>query len=443
VTAWRKRGRSRAKEGDEFAYAAVPEEALRHYLRRSRPTTCRLIPQEWEADPPAGMPVVTFFIRLPFDVTLPTGSGLAPRRDAAPDSPPSATLAVGRCSIELAEATLRPYDRGLEVLLGDREPDLSAGGSRQTWIVAETLALLYEDEDETLARDEEGGALSILFERCLALINVFLRAEQAVFGNPWSYLLTKEALDPHCHTTISDPDTGAKVERPDFRLHTRPYNPALRVSLEDDEIASVLNVAVSQRMRSSAAAFPHPLMAGRDLAARAATLRLWGDSLSALLNLESSAEVLLRGVHHLLLLDASHVRGSEPAASTDGPPFRTLLSRDLPALLGGDWSSERSPITQFVEHLYEPRNVLVHAGREPHWRDIEPAFQAYDALLVFLSARIRAGWRSHTRTLAAWEDPWAGGDDDVPAAAVEIVGTLRMQEPPYWLPRSASNRAWV
>ncbi len=148
--------------------------------------------------------------------------------------------------------------------------------------------------------------------------------------------------------------------------------------------------------------------------------------------------MLLSSVHHLLLLDASYVEGAETAASTD-PPFRTLLKRDLPALLGGDWSSERSPVTQFLEHLYKPRNALVHAGREPHWRDIEPAFQAYDALLGFLSARIREGWRSHARTLAAWEDPWAGGDDDVPAAAVEIIDALRMQEPPYWLPRGASN----
>jgi len=187
-------------------------------------------------------------------------------------------------------------------------------------------------------------------------------------------------------------------------------------------------------MRSESSISPHPLVAGRDLGERTRALRLRGDALSALINLQSSAEILLRGVYRMLLVDEG--RTSEQVdQAMETVALRTLLRTRLPNALGGDWTSATSPITTFVRDLYQPRNRMVHAGREPGWQEIQPAFDAYEVLVNFLGTRIQANWKEHPRTLAAWCDPWTGGPEPESAAVAAALERVRKVDERYWLPR--------
>jgi hypothetical protein len=56
--------------------------------------------------------------------------------------------------------------------------------------------------------------------------------------------------------------------------------------------------------------------------------------------------------------------------------------------------------------------------------------------MTFVGTRIHADWRSHPRTLAAWEEPWTGGSGTLPKHARAVITELREQEPAYWLSRN-------
>ncbi len=142
--------------------------------------------------------------------------------------------------------------------------------------------------------------------------------------------------------------------------------------------------------------------------------------------------MLLRGTYRLTLVDegTSAARVRALAAET---PFSTIVKSRLGHSLGGDWSSPNSTIQRFWNDIYRPRNALLHGGREPEWHVVLEAFATYDELVAFLSSRVTASWKSYPRTLAAWQDRWAGGEGQVPSGAGATVAALQAREPPYWL----------
>ncbi len=168
------------------------------------------------------------------------------------------------------------------------------------------------------------------------------------------------------------------------------------------------------------------------LSRRAIAQRLAGDPRDAVLSLQSAAETFLRGLLRLLLVD----RGESAAviASAARQTLESLLKTALPPLVGGDWVGPRAAVTVYRRDLYDLRNRMIHSGMEPHWRDVPPAFDAYDGLIRFIERQLLTRWKRFPRTLAGLWEPWAGGTLGLPPAARPVVQKLVAQQPPYWLP---------
>lgn len=340
-----------------------------------------------------------------------------------------------RVQVTPADALLDPYRHGLAAVLNEVDPDLSLGSSSQTWIMAATVNVLFEDEPATTAT--EGGFVTVAFERCLTAVNLLTQTSRLVATEIESHPVTKDSLDPEISWFEIDPTTGAWNDRRVLQLHTRQYNPVFTghdAQAMHREIAGALGF----RLASEASAGTHPLVLARSLALQAQGERRRGDATSAVVTLQIAAEGVLRGLHRLLLVDAG--KSGDEVAVADAIPFETVIRSSLPALLGGRWTGTSAAPERYMDALYSLRNRIVHAGREPNWQQIEPAFAAYDELTSFLDDRVRSSWRSHPRALTAWCESWAGGRSKLPSAAREIAASLRVEPQPYWLPHDIAGR---
>ena len=120
--------------------------------------------------------------------------------------------------------------------------------------------------------------------------------------------------------------------------------------------------------------------------------------------------------------------------------FRSLLRTRLPEALGGRWTGAGAIPEQYSKDVYDVRNDLAHAGREPRWWMLNTAFESYETLVHFIDERLLDGWRHHPRTLVAWCEAWAGGSLDLPPAAQPIADSLLSESRPYWLPFDMAMR---
>ncbi|MGH2701896.1 MAG: hypothetical protein ACRDJ2_08990 [Actinomycetota bacterium] len=158
--------------------------------------------------------MLLFAIRLPFDLPAPDGAGFSLRRSVDPSEPPWVELTMRRVRIAPAEALLNPYGHGLLAVLGEVEPDLSSGASSQTWILAATVNVLFEDEPGAVAAT--GGFVTVAFERCLAAVNLLSQTSRLVGQEIDSHPLTKDSLDPEITWFEIDPATGATGQKEVF-----------------------------------------------------------------------------------------------------------------------------------------------------------------------------------------------------------------------------------
>ena len=340
--------------------------------------------------------------------------------------------------IESSLAAISPYESGLEIVLGEREPDTKASRVPQTWVMAGTMNTLFDDEPASATADET-TFMTVLFERCLAAINLFTQTTRLMTKEVQSRPLVKETLDPTIVWFRLDPPSSNLGPRRTIDLHHRPYNPVFGPDDELSQGVPRLRMALGLRLAAEASPAPHPLVLPRALAIQALGQRYRGDAVAGIVTLQASAEGVLRGVHRLLLTDAGLTH--QQISSAADVPFSTLLSRELPRLLLGNWVGNRSAVTQYRSLLYELRNEIVHGGREPLWSQVNPAFDAYEHLQEFLSERIRARWRLLPRTLAAWSEPWAGGSEDgLSRSARDVIGELRLEAMPYWVPKDIAQR---
>lgn len=386
--------------------------------------------------PVAPVKAAMFAFRLPFDLPVPTGSAFGLRRSPDPDEPMWVMLMVHRVNVELAAAALAPYERGLAVLLGEAEPDLNEGSSAQTWILAHTLNVGFDDEPFEVSL-LPGGGISIGFERCLRAINMVCDASRLVARDIYSRPLTKDSLDPKIVWFEEDDETGVLADRHEMRLHKRAYNPRTVVP-DPEEMHQLLSEAVSRRLESEAAMQPHPLLVPRLLALQAGAQRWYGEASASIITLHAAAETLLGGLYRLLLvdqgLDSTEIKNRMHAS------FKSVLRTHLPAHLGGRWTGLGTVPEQYWTDVYGVRNALVHEGEEPSWWTFNTAAKSYDALVEFVDERLLVGWRNHPRALIAWCEPWAGGTMALPPAAQPIADALRQERHPYWLPCDLAGR---
>jgi len=376
-----------------------------------------------------------FAIRLPYHLAVEDGSVFVLRHSIDPAEPPWVKLTVHRTSIPLLESALSPYDTGLASLLGEATFDPSEGKSVQTWVFAETLNTLFADESTEISTVDYAWLVTTLFERSLAAVNQLGAAERLLIGHPWSSLLSKESLDPAVQYFEAAAD-GTFVPQGSMVLHRRPYNPVVRV--DDPQLARKVAEAVARRLASDAAPRPHPLVIGRELERRAQNYRLSGDYTAAVITLQTAVESLLRGIYQLALVDAGRTGAQVDAGNL--LPFMTVLRTELPPLLGGAWTTEKSPVTRYLADLYDVRNRITHAGRSPQWQQVGSAFDAYRALVAFIEKQVQSRSSRLPRTLAALWEPWAGGSLRLSRGVETRVQGIVAERKLYWLPADEAGR---
>jgi len=373
-----------------------------------------------------------FAIRLPFDLPVPDGAAFGLRRSQDPDVPTWVMLSVQRVKVEPAAALLAPYESGLAVLMGEVRPKLKKGFSGQTWILASTLNVGFDDEPFAALSQLSGGGLSIGFERCLRAINMVCDASRLVADDLYSRPLSKESLDPTLTWFDVDIQSNELGSRHEMRLHSRVYNPRL-VAQDPEAIHVRLSQDVSRRLEAESAALSHPLHMARLLASQAETQRWYGERSAAVITLQAAVETLATGLYRLLLVDEGldSAEIDEQAKAS----FRSVLRGRLPDILGGRWTGPGAAPEQYWTDVYRVRNALVHAGKEPPWWHLNEGAKTHQALIGFIDQRLLVAWRHHPRTLVAWCEQWAGGSLALPRAAQPIADALLQEAQAYWLPR--------
>lgn len=122
-----------------------------------------------------------------------------------------------------------------------------------------------------------------------------------------------------------------------------------------------------------------------------------GDCLSAIVSLNTAAEVMLFDAYRLILIDQGAQTEKEVTDQARAMNFSALVRTTLPQLLGGNWQGPA--VTAFWDELYEKRNSAVHAGVIPAENNVLAAAQAFDGLKTFLEQRLMAKWKTFPRTL--------------------------------------------
>lgn len=213
--------------------------------------------------------------------------------------------------------------------------DRSATKSTQTWAVAETLDVKFDNEPD--ARNEN-EVLTRAFERCLSAISLLSESSRLTTGEIWSSPLARDSLDPEIKYALLAPGSRATLTENYFRVNHRKINP-VALPHNEQEVSALIRHAVARRLESDAAASPHPFITARSLALEAENQRLHGASSASIVSLQASLESLLRGLCTMLHRDL----GTPVGVITEkgGIPFESLLKRELPGLLGGamEWLS--------------------------------------------------------------------------------------------------------
>ncbi len=124
-------------------------------------------------------------------------------------------------------------------------------------------------------------------------------------------------------------------------------------------------------------------------------------------------------------------------------PFKSLVTRRLPAKLGGDWdiTREGTAVSDYWKKLYLVRNAIIHRGIRPHGGHAEDAQTAYWGLRDHVEARL---WEKHNlypRTLLVRvgekqlaERGW------LPSKMRSLVEQMKTEQKPFYWPYDLAGR---
>jgi hypothetical protein len=175
-------------------------------------------------------------------------------------------------------------------------------------------------------------------------------------------------------------------------------------------------------------------------ARRAFSIR--GDNADTIISLQTAVESMMYDLLRGLLVDIgktdAHIK-SRVGADTH---FKSLLSKELPPLIGGDWSfSGKSTISAYWQSIYLVRNRIVHSGYSPTIRETEEAMEAYLDLREHINTLLWRRHKQYPRTLLAkigenglvrrgWMSEWM---------KQQCMTFLAEPQPFYW-PRDVAGR---
>lgn len=371
--------------------------------------------------------LLKFHIRLPYHLPLSDGSAFRMSRSSDPRQPPWVVLNYRQFSIGLIDSASTPYQTGLGVLRGKIAPEKSESKSIQSWIIAETLDVAFDDEPPARKRDE---VLTRAFERCLLAINLLSESSRLTSKEILSFPLSKDSLDPEASFLVTDSESGEICGEYAFRVNQRMINP-VSIPYNESDVREGIRSAIARKLESDAAGCPHPFITARAIFLEAQNQRMHGASSASIVSLQASVESMLRGLCVMLHRDLG--TPSKEILSKAEMPFESLLKKELPNLLGGRWSGATSVPTEFRTKLYNLRNRIVHAGYSPSYREVNPAFAVREDLVEFIEKRLTNQWRRYPKTTLAWHDSLAGGPNELPKAARGELEKAQQENKFYWV----------
>ncbi|MGA8744852.1 MAG: hypothetical protein WB507_03195 [Solirubrobacterales bacterium] len=168
-----------------------------------------------------------------------------------------------------------------------------------------------------------------------------------------------------------------------------------------------------------------------------------GDPADAIISYQVTAESLLFDTYRMLLVDGGISAGDLDSKLNSELPFKTLLIREMPPLLGGSWDVTRtgSPIGNYWHKLYLVRNRIVHAGLEPHGGHAQDAEAGYRALRDHLEDRLRANQTRYPRTVLARLGPDGFADGGrVSRRMRKTLASIKAEVGPWYWPYDQAGR---
>jgi hypothetical protein len=349
--------------------------------------------------------VVTFTAHLPFPVGIPNELGHtiflgSPFKDPADTTHFGPRPFVNIRVFEVVEQGLPVWQQGthsaIEHFYGaslDGDSGARYGEDQfmehDQWVTLETPHAPVEGEDPVADR-------GFTFHRCLNMFNMFLQAALYLTGDIRIRQMSSHDLRPV--VVIGALAKGREWRSlADMYMHPEARPAGLLTTdkpFSQDEFNSGLHAIVTGKpyLRT---------ITWRSRAQRA--LRQTGDAADAIISFQVAAESLLFDTYRMLLVDEGCPSADISSQLTGEIPFKSLLTRKLPAKLGGQWDVTRggTAVAEYWTNLYRIRNSVVHAGLQVHTGHAEEAQKAYWGLRDHMESRLWANRNSYPRTLLA------------------------------------------
>ena len=140
----------------------------------------------------------------------------------------------------------------------------------------------------------------------------------------------------------------------------------------------------------------------RDHIAAAAASAEYGDKRGAIVSLAIACELFLDSLLAAMLWED----GATPelaAESWQQPSIVRRVKNEYAPRLGGTWDPNRAgPLSDWLNHVVNVRNSVLHSGRSPSSSEVQLAGDAAGRLTNFLARRLVLSWRSYPKAMAVF-----------------------------------------
>jgi hypothetical protein len=348
--------------------------------------------------------IVTFTAHLPFPIGVPNyiGHGIT----SGPFTNAEAVRSFGPIShvkirvFEVVRKGLPMWQEGthgaIEHFYGVQlagDPELRYGedslAEHDQWVTLETPHAPAEGEDPT-------ADPAFAFHRCLRVFNIFLQTVSLLTRDIRIRNISSRDLRPF--VVVGALQQGQKWrELTVIYMHPDAQPEAILTTdkpFTQEELNKGLYAIMTNQPYLNTAIW-------RSRAQRA--LKQTGDAADAIISFQVAAETLLFDTYRMLLIDEGQ---SSTQISSELEPeisFKSLLTKKLPAKLGGQWdiTREETSVGYYWKKLYLVRNSVVHTGVQTHGGHANDAQAAYWKLRDHLEGLIWAKHNSYPRTLLA------------------------------------------
>lgn len=306
----------------------------------------------------------------------------------------------------------------------DSDARFAADKAYELWVPAETPLAKFPGEPDIHART---------LERCFRSLDTLLRAYRLATRDTSIYPLGPASMNKMVPVGVRDVDGGWRylmtlVMRPESGIPTYP------TSMTHQQMAAFVGAV-------QGLALSHPFLRGKDLELTAYRQAFALDDLTAaIVSLQTAMESTLFELWHLTMVDSGMTRSEIETETQSDKPFRTLLTKVLPSVLGGRWSlnTERTPVGKYWHSLYLLRNNVVHSGDNPQEWQFSEARSAYNGLIRYLAERLLIKWRKYPRTVAAFGNARGFPPGMSPSnEAGRVIASIISESKPFWWPRDS------